>query len=61
MQEQGITRDRDGTKGVGYRGDEKGLRRQGVYRGRETNHRLGNTILAQSGTCVLGDQRCRPG
>ena len=49
------------TKGVGYRGDEKGLRRLGVYRGWGTNHQLGNAISAQSGTCMLRDLRCRPG
>ena len=31
-------RQRDGTEEVSYRGDEKGLRGQGAYRGQETNH-----------------------
>ena len=46
---------------VGYRGDEKGLRGQGVYRGWETDHQSGNMTLAWLGTCMLRDQRCRLG
>ena len=32
-----------------------------MYRGRESDHRLGKAISAQLGTCVLGDQGCRLG
>ena len=39
--------------------DEKGLRKQGAYRGRGTDPRSGNAILAQSGTYVHRGQRCR--
>ena len=48
------------TEGVGYRGDEKGLRGEGVYRGQETDHQSGNATSAWLG-CMLGDQRCRLG